>query len=162
VLREYRVLDALQATPVPVPTTVAACEDPDVLGCEFYLMELVDGEIIGYEEPERFATPEHRRQAGEELVETLADLHLVDYEAVGLEDFGRPGTPSGRSTAGPTSRSGSTPTTRSTAGSRTSTLSGSGSRRTSPETSTSRSSTATSGSTTRLVRRETGKSAAVV
>jgi aminoglycoside phosphotransferase (APT) family kinase protein len=90
VLREYRVLDALGGTPVPVPATVAACEDRSVLGCEFYLMERVDGEVIGYEEPERFATPDHRRRIGEELVGTLAELHRVDYEAVGLAAFGRP------------------------------------------------------------------------
>lgn len=90
VLREYRVLSALSETPVPVPKTVTACEDRSVLGCDFYLMERVDGDVIGDAEPDRFATPEHRRQVGEELIETLAEIHLVDYDAVGLSDFGRP------------------------------------------------------------------------
>lgn len=90
VLREYRVLSALQETPVPVPRTETACDDHDVLGCDFFLMERVDGEMIGDAEPERFATPDHRRRIGAELVDTLAEIHLVDYEAVGLADFGRP------------------------------------------------------------------------
>ncbi|WP_254533600.1 phosphotransferase family protein [Natrinema gelatinilyticum] len=90
VLREYRVLSALQETPVPVPRTVLQCEDSSLLGAEFYLMERVDGEIIGYEEPDRFATPKYRRAVGAELVETLAHIHTVNFEEIGLEDFGRP------------------------------------------------------------------------
>ncbi|WP_336133601.1 phosphotransferase family protein [Natronomonas amylolytica] len=90
ILREYRVLSALQPTPVPVPRTVLSCEDTSIIGAEFYLMERVEGEVIGDSEPERFATPEYRRQIGTELIETLSHIHTVDYEAVGLGDFGRP------------------------------------------------------------------------
>ena len=90
ILREYEVLSALQDTPVPVPETILDCEDTSVLGAEFYLMERVDGEIIGDEEPDRFATPEYREQIGRELIETLAHIHTVDYEEVGLGNFGRP------------------------------------------------------------------------
>ena len=89
VLREYRVVSALQETPVPVPTTVLACEDHSVLGCDFYLMERLEGDVM-FEEPERFATSAHRRAVGEELISTLASLHGIDYEAAGLADFGRP------------------------------------------------------------------------
>jgi aminoglycoside phosphotransferase (APT) family kinase protein len=90
ILREYQVLSALQETPVPVPETILECTDTSVLGAEFYLMERVDGEIIGHEEPDRFATPEYRRQIGVELIETLSHVHTVDYEGVGLHDFGHP------------------------------------------------------------------------
>ena len=90
ILREYRVLTSLQDTPVPVPQTLLSCEDRSVLNCEFYMMERVDGDIIGDEEPERFASPDHRRRIGQELVETLGEIHLVDYDKVGLSDFGRP------------------------------------------------------------------------
>lgn len=90
ILREYRVLTALQDTPVPVPRTVSSCEDRSVLGCEFYLMDRVEGDVIGDGEPERFATPEHRRRIGHELVDTLTEIHLVDYDVVGLSDFGNP------------------------------------------------------------------------
>ncbi|WP_101297343.1 phosphotransferase family protein [Halegenticoccus soli] len=90
VLREYRVVDALQGTEVPVPPTVLACEDHGVLGCDFYVMERVEGDVLRESEPERFAAPGARRRIGEELVDALATIHGVDYEAVGLGDFGRP------------------------------------------------------------------------
>ena len=90
VLREYRVMDALQGTDVPLPETVLACEDESVIGGEFYLMERLAGDVIRGEEPERFAVPEHRDRIGTELVETLAAIHSVDLDAVGLTEFGRP------------------------------------------------------------------------
>jgi aminoglycoside phosphotransferase (APT) family kinase protein len=90
VLREYHVTEALQGTDVPVPPTVLACEDHDVLGSDFYVMERVVGDVLRDEEPERFGTSERRRRLGEALVDTLADIHLVDHEAVGLGDFGHP------------------------------------------------------------------------
>jgi aminoglycoside phosphotransferase (APT) family kinase protein len=90
VLREHRVMDALQETDVRVPTTVLACDDPDVIGDDFYVMERTDGDVIRTDEPERFAEPERRRRIGEELVDRLAEVHAVDYETVGLADFGRP------------------------------------------------------------------------
>lgn len=90
VLREHRVIAALGATSVPTPTPVAACEDPSVIGGEFYLMERLDGTVIRDAEPERFADPDRRRRLAEELIDTLAAIHTVDYEAVGLGDFGRP------------------------------------------------------------------------
>ena len=90
VLREYKAIDALQGTDVPVPETVAACDDHGVIGCDFYVMERIEGDVIRYSEPERFANPEGRRRVGEELVDVLAQIHNVDYEDVGLGDFGRP------------------------------------------------------------------------
>ena len=90
VLREYRVISALTDTDVPVPTPVLACDDTSVIGGDFYLMERLDGYVIRDEEPEQFATPEHRRRIGETLIDTLARIHTVDYEAVGLGDIGRP------------------------------------------------------------------------
>ncbi len=90
VLREYRVMDALQDTPVPLPETVLACDDHDVLGSDFYVMARTAGDVLREAEPERFAAPEHRRRVGEELVDGLAAIHAVDPEAVGLAEFGRP------------------------------------------------------------------------
>jgi aminoglycoside phosphotransferase (APT) family kinase protein len=92
VLREYRVVDALQDGPVPVPPTVLACEDHDVMGADFYVMERVEGDVLREGEPERFQTPSARAGIGEALVDTLAAIHGVDYEAVGLEvgEFGYP------------------------------------------------------------------------
>jgi len=89
VLREYRAISALADTEVPVPAAVLACEDTDVIGGEFYLMDRLEGDVVRDREPERFATPEHRRQIGEELADTMAAIHTLDYEAVGLGDLGR-------------------------------------------------------------------------
>ncbi|MFB6244596.1 MAG: phosphotransferase family protein, partial [Halobaculum sp.] len=90
VLREHHVTDALVDTPVPVPEPVAACDDETVLGAEFYVMERVAGDVIRGTEPTRFADPDSRRQVGEELVDTLAAIHTVDPETVGLDEFGKP------------------------------------------------------------------------
>jgi aminoglycoside phosphotransferase (APT) family kinase protein len=90
VLREYRIYSAVHETPVPVPTPVLACEDESVIGSEFYLMERVTGDVIRESEPDRFATPDYRRQIGETLVDTLVEIHTLDVEDAGLGDLGRP------------------------------------------------------------------------
>jgi len=90
VLREYTAMDALQDTDVPVPSTVAACDDLDVIGAEFYVMDRVEGDVVRFSEPDRFATPDARGEVAEEVVETLAAVHTVDVDAVGLSDFGNP------------------------------------------------------------------------
>lgn len=89
--REYRVLSALRDTGLPVPRTFALCEDPEVNGAPFYVMEHREGVVLGERLPEGFAArAEARRRIGEALMETLAALHEVDFRAVGLGDFGRP------------------------------------------------------------------------
>lgn len=90
VLREYRVMDALQDTPVRVPPTVLACDDHDVIGADFYLMERVAGDVIRTDEPDRFATAKYRERIGEELLDALTEIHNVDYTAIGLDEFGHP------------------------------------------------------------------------
>lgn len=90
--REMRLLRALAPTPVPHPRVVAACEDPDVLGGSvFYLAERVEGRnpVLGL--PDGVADDAAARHAmGISMVDALATLALVDHEAVGLGDFGRP------------------------------------------------------------------------
>ncbi|EMA36808.1 phosphotransferase family protein [Halobiforma nitratireducens] len=90
VLREYRVTNALVDTDVPVPEPLLACEDHDVIGSDFYVMDRLEGEVLRDGEPDAFADPDSRRRIGEELVDSLAAIHDVDYEAVGLEGFGHP------------------------------------------------------------------------
>jgi aminoglycoside phosphotransferase (APT) family kinase protein len=92
VLREYKVVHALQDTDVRVPRTVLACEDDSIIGGEFYAMERQDGDVLRDTEPERFATPEKRERIGHEMVDRLVEIHDVDYDAVGLRegDFGYP------------------------------------------------------------------------
>jgi len=88
--REYRVITALGPTAVPVPVTFGLCEDPEVNRQPFYVMDYVDGHII-----RDAATAEHdlddraRRRAGESLADTLATLHAVDVDSVGLGDFAK-------------------------------------------------------------------------
>ncbi|MFB6095545.1 MAG: phosphotransferase family protein [Halodesulfurarchaeum sp.] len=90
VLREYRVIDALQDAPVPVPPTVLACEDESVIGSEFYLMERLRGDVLRNDEPDRFADPDHRDALGRAIIDGLVEIHDVDPDSVGLGDFGYP------------------------------------------------------------------------
>ena len=89
--REFRVLAALADTAVPVPRPVLLCEDPSVIGVPFYLMERRRG-IVMHDAipPEIGADLARRRQVGAAAVDALATLHAVDWQAVGLHDFGRP------------------------------------------------------------------------
>ncbi|MBD2859617.1 phosphotransferase family protein [Spongiibacter sp. KMU-158] len=88
--REYRVMNALASTPVPVPTMRILCEDESVIGSMFYLMDFVEGEIHW-----NAALPDHTKEQRTAMYNSmnkvLADLHNVDVEAVGLADYGKPG-----------------------------------------------------------------------
>lgn len=88
--REYRVITALKDTAVPVPETLFLCEDTEVLGAPFYVMEFVPG--VPYRSKEELGRlgPERTRAISLSLVDSLADLHTVDPVSVGLGDFGRP------------------------------------------------------------------------
>ena len=90
--REYRVITALADTGVPVPRTIAFCNDVDVIGAPFYVMEMVHGIIVGDDGlPDGYASSaEDKRRMAAALVDTLATLHGVDWRAAGLEGFGRP------------------------------------------------------------------------
>lgn len=89
IIREYRVMSALSPTPIPVPETVLACDDVDVVGSDFYIMERLKGDVIRETEPDRFETSARRQEIGNELVDVLASIHTVDYNKVGLGDLGR-------------------------------------------------------------------------
>ena len=89
--REYRVLSALgDAGSVPVPRTLAFCDDEGVIGARFYLMDFVDGRVLRTREDADDLTPEQARGLSEALAGALAAIHTVDVKAAGLEDFGRP------------------------------------------------------------------------
>ncbi len=87
--REYRILRALEGTPVPHAAPVALCDDHDVLGCTFYLMGLVDG-TEPFPAPPALDDDAGRAGLAFALVDALAQLHEVDWEAAGLADLGRP------------------------------------------------------------------------
>ena len=96
--REHRVMQALAATPVPVPGMIGRCDDPSVIGAEFFVMEHVEGRVVPSPAMELIPRSERRATAGA-LIETLAALHAVDPAAAGLADFGRAEGYLGRQTA---------------------------------------------------------------
>lgn len=88
--REYRLIHALGPAGIPVPATVGLCVDEEVNGRPFYVMEFVEGHILrNAPEAEAAFDPATRRAVGDHMAETLAALHAVDPDAVGLGDLGR-------------------------------------------------------------------------
>jgi aminoglycoside phosphotransferase (APT) family kinase protein len=90
VLREARLLRALQGTPARVPRVLAVCEQEATIGMPFYVMERVAGDVIVASVPEALDTPDQRALIGEQLIDALVEIHAVDWRAVGLEGFGKP------------------------------------------------------------------------
>src|SRR5262245_4882702 len=88
--REYRVMSALRKSDVPVPETIALCEDDAVIGTAFFVMRHVPGRVIADPRLPGW-TPAERTALYDDTARVLAALHRVDPEAVGLADFGRPG-----------------------------------------------------------------------
>src|SRR5206468_11718172 len=89
VLREARVLRAT-AGRARVPAVLATCANGSGIGAPFYVMELVEGRVITSEVPPELDTPAERRRIGEELIDALVEVHAVDWQACGLEGFGKP------------------------------------------------------------------------
>jgi aminoglycoside phosphotransferase (APT) family kinase protein len=88
--REYRLIAALHPAGFPVARPYALCEDRQVIGAPFYLMEMVEGRIFWDGSLPEMA-PAERTAIYEAIVDTLAALHRIDPETVGLADYGRPG-----------------------------------------------------------------------
>lgn len=89
VVREARIISALEDTAVPVPKVVGACETEDVTGAPFFVMEFVDGKVVQNRELAEELPMDARGTLAEHLVDVLVDLHGVDPDAVGLGDLGR-------------------------------------------------------------------------
>jgi aminoglycoside phosphotransferase (APT) family kinase protein len=87
--REHTVITALGRTGVPVPRTLGLCTDDSVNGAPFYVMSFVEGHIVRDERTATELSEASRSHAGDSLVDTLAQLHAVDVDAVGLGDFAR-------------------------------------------------------------------------
>ena len=90
VLREARLLRALEGTPVRVPRVLATGDDDSVLGVPFYVMEEMKGSVITSDVPPALDDEASRRGIAEELVDALAELHAVDWRECGLEGYGKP------------------------------------------------------------------------
>ncbi|MEN3349771.1 MAG: hypothetical protein V7632_3406 [Bradyrhizobium sp.] len=88
--REYRVLTALQDSAAPTPKPYRYCEDRDILGTPFYLMEWLEGRVVHDYALPGFARDE-RTACYRSMCAALAAIHKLDYRAVGLGDFGKPG-----------------------------------------------------------------------
>ena len=88
--REYRVITALAGTEVPVAKTHALCTDEGVIGTMFYIMEYVDGRVLWDPTLPGMARGE-RGAIYDEMNRVIAALHTVDYAAIGLADYGKPG-----------------------------------------------------------------------
>lgn len=93
--REYKVQAALFETGFPVAQQYGLCTDDAVIGSWFYVMGCVDGHTI-WDGAMPGATPAERRAHYDAMVDTLAALHTIDVDAVGLSDFGKPGNYFGR------------------------------------------------------------------
>lgn len=87
--REHRIIEALQDSRVPVPALVGMCDDTEVTGAPFYVMDFVDGHILKDRRSIEPFDPRSRREMTESLVDTLGALHRIDPDAVGLGDLGR-------------------------------------------------------------------------
>jgi len=89
--REYRLLSAIHPTGFPVPRPVTLCEEKSVIGAVFYLMEMVEGRTFWDGSLPELPQAD-RRSCYESMIDAIAGLHSIDHQAVGLGDFGRPGS----------------------------------------------------------------------
>jgi aminoglycoside phosphotransferase (APT) family kinase protein len=88
VLREARLLTAVQDAQVRTPDVLATCDDERVIGAPFYVMERIEGDVMTAEVPPPLHGEE--RRIGEELIDALVEVHAVDWRACGLEGYGKP------------------------------------------------------------------------
>jgi aminoglycoside phosphotransferase (APT) family kinase protein len=90
VLREARLLTAVQDAAVRTPRVIATSGDESVIGAPFYVMERVSGDVLTSELPAALDDERSRARIGAELVDALTELHAVDWRACGLEGYGKP------------------------------------------------------------------------
>lgn len=89
--REHRVLSALSSAGFAAPRPLVFCGDERVIGAPFYVMDFVDGVLLDKVAPPGYIdTPERRARLSEAVVRTLAALHSIEPDAIGLDGFGRP------------------------------------------------------------------------
>lgn len=87
--REYQVINALGNTDVPVPGVHLLCEDPEIIGTAFYVMDYVDGRV--YSQPQLAEVAlEERMPIYQSMIQTMGQLHNADWKAIGLEGYGKP------------------------------------------------------------------------
>ena len=89
--REYRIIKTLRKADIPVAEALLLCTDDSIIGTPFYVMEHVEGRIFRDVKASMAKSPEERRAIFDAMNDTLARIHLVDWKALGLADFGKPG-----------------------------------------------------------------------
>ncbi|MBH67985.1 MAG: phosphotransferase family protein [Rhodospirillaceae bacterium] len=88
--REYKIMEALAKTDVPVPKMHHLCEDPNIIGTSFFIMDYLDGRVIDDTSlPGNFSSID-REAIFDSMNKALAALHNVDFKAIGLADYGKP------------------------------------------------------------------------
>lgn len=86
--REFKVLSRLHPVYAPAPRPLAYCEDESIIGAKFYVMERIKGVILRSKQPEGLElSPELVRGCCQSMIENLADLHAIDYRAIGLDEL---------------------------------------------------------------------------
>ncbi len=88
--REYRIMAALADSDVPVPVMHHLCEDPSIIGTPFFVMDFMDGRVVDDTSLPGAFTPAERGAIYDSMNAALAALHLVDFKAAGLGDYGKP------------------------------------------------------------------------
>jgi len=88
--REYRVMNALHQAGFPVARQYTLCSDESVIGRAFFVMEFIEGRVL-WDQSLPGMTPAERRAIYNELNRVIAQLHSIDYDAIGLADYGKPG-----------------------------------------------------------------------
>ncbi len=88
--REYRILSALKTVYPYGPVPIHFCDDPSVIGCDFYLMNYIKGLVIRRDYPKDLLPPNQIRQQLFNFFDVLGELHSVDLQQAGLDTFGRP------------------------------------------------------------------------
>ena len=89
--REYRILKTLEKTDVPVPKTYLLCQDESIIGTPFYIMQRMSGRVFRQATAPNVSGPAERAAIFDTMNDTLAKIHMVDWKALGLESFGKPG-----------------------------------------------------------------------
>jgi len=87
--REHKIISALGPTDVPVAPALGLCTDESVNGAPFYVMDFVDGQVLRDSAAANAITPEARRNASVSIADTMAKIHAVDPDEVGLGDLGK-------------------------------------------------------------------------
>ena len=87
--REFKIISALKNSGIPTPQALHLCQNTDIIGTEFFIMDMIEGRVF-HDPGLPGVSKEGRRQYFDDYIRILANLHSIDIDAVGLSEFGRP------------------------------------------------------------------------